>query len=68
PMALAGGGSFHTLEPSGHTYTNMAVIGQFLDVSITARPLKEGTWRIAVVRRSASPSTDIAIANPAAFC
>jgi RNA 3'-terminal phosphate cyclase (ATP) len=68
PMALAGGGSFHTLEPSGHTDTNMAVIGQFLDVSITARPLKEGTWRIAVVRRPASPSTDIAIANPAAFC
>jgi hypothetical protein len=46
----------------------MAVIGQFLDVSITARPFKEGAWRISVMRRPASPSTDIAIANPAAFC
>ncbi|MFO7496693.1 MAG: RNA 3'-terminal phosphate cyclase, partial [Desulfobacterales bacterium] len=55
PMALARGGSFHTLEPSGHTRTNMAVIGQFLDVAITAQPLKQGAWRIAVMPRPASP-------------
>jgi RNA 3'-terminal phosphate cyclase (ATP) len=60
PMALAGGGSFHTLEPSRHTRTNIAVIGQFLDVAITARPLAYGAWRIAVMPRPASPSTGVA--------
>jgi RNA 3'-terminal phosphate cyclase (ATP) len=58
PMALAGGGSFHTLEPSRHTRTNIAVIGHFLDVAITARPLEQGVWRIAVMPRAASPSAD----------
>jgi RNA 3'-terminal phosphate cyclase (ATP) len=60
PMALAGGGSFHTLEPSRHTRTNIAVIGQFLDVAITARPLEHGAWCIAVRPRPASPSTGVA--------
>jgi RNA 3'-terminal phosphate cyclase (ATP) len=60
PMALAGGGSFHTLEPSRHTRTNINVIGQFLDVAITARPLEHGAWRIAVMPRPASPSTGVA--------
>ncbi|MFY9943051.1 MAG: hypothetical protein WAK57_12825, partial [Desulfobacterales bacterium] len=60
PMALGGGGSFHTLEPSRHTRTNIAVIGQFLDVAITVRPLEHGAWRIAVMPRPASPSTGVA--------
>lgn len=32
PMALAGGGSFTTLEPSSHFTTNASVIAQFLPV------------------------------------
>lgn len=32
PMALAGGGVFHTLAISNHTQTNMALIEQFLPV------------------------------------
>lgn len=51
PLALARGGGFHTLPPSRHTHTNMAVIRQFLDVSITARPVAENKWRIDVAGR-----------------
>ena len=60
PMALASGGSFHTLEPSRHTRTNIAVIGHFLGIAITARPLEQGVWCIAVTPGSASPSADVA--------
>jgi len=60
PMALASGGSFHTLEPSRHTRTNIAVIGHFLGVAITARPLEKGAWCIAVTPGSASPSANVA--------
>ncbi|MGD8542708.1 MAG: RNA 3'-terminal phosphate cyclase [Desulfobacteraceae bacterium] len=60
PMALAGGGSFHTLEPSRHTRTNIAVIGHFLGAAITARPLEQGAWQIAVTPGPAFPSADTA--------
>ena len=60
PMALAGGGSFRTLEPSRHTRTNIAVIGHFLGVAISARPLERGAWQIAVAPGPASPSADLA--------
>ena len=32
PLALAGGGSFRTLAPSGHTRTDAQVVERFLDV------------------------------------
>ena len=34
PMALAGGGTFRTVEPTAHTRTNALVIQQFVDVPI----------------------------------
>ncbi len=46
PLALAGGGSFVTLEPSLHTRTNLAVIQQFLDLEAVVEPLGAGRWRI----------------------
>jgi RNA 3'-terminal phosphate cyclase (ATP) len=35
PLALAGGGSFRTTEPSLHTRTNAEVIGMFLPVGVS---------------------------------
>ena len=48
PMALAGGGSFRTLPPSGHTQTNAGVIRRFLDVPIAVDAEAEGTYRITI--------------------
>jgi RNA 3'-terminal phosphate cyclase (ATP) len=48
PMALAGEGSFATLEPSSHTCTNMDVIGLFLPVRIELDRRKKDLWRIEV--------------------
>lgn len=47
PMALAGGGSFSTVEPTDHTLTNIAVIHRFLPVRIQVEPLGQGRARIA---------------------
>lgn len=38
PLALAGGGSFVTTEPTGHTRTNMEVIGRFLGTRFRVEP------------------------------
>jgi RNA 3'-terminal phosphate cyclase (ATP) len=48
PMALAGEGSFTTLEPSSHTRTNMDVIGLFLPVRFEVERRKKDLWRIEV--------------------
>ena len=48
PMALAGEGSFTTLEPSSHTRTNMQVIGLFLAVRFEVERRKKDLWRIEV--------------------
>jgi RNA 3'-terminal phosphate cyclase (ATP) len=48
PMALAGGGSFRTLSPSGHTQTNASVIRRFLDVPIAIDAEAEDTYRITI--------------------
>jgi RNA 3'-terminal phosphate cyclase (ATP) len=48
PMALAGGGSFRTLTPSGHTLTNASVVRQFLDVPIVIEAEAPGVCRITV--------------------
>ena len=46
PMALAGGGVFHTLAISDHTSTNMALIEQFLPVKFTVEELEPGVKQI----------------------
>lgn len=38
PLALAGGGRFRTVPPSGHTRSQAEIIGRFLDVSIEIAP------------------------------
>jgi RNA 3'-terminal phosphate cyclase (ATP) len=50
PMALAGGGVFRTLAPSGHTTTNADVIGRFLDVPIRIEHEAGPVYRVAVGR------------------
>jgi RNA 3'-terminal phosphate cyclase (ATP) len=50
PLALSGGGSYLTVEPSLHTTTNIEVIKKFLDVEITAEPVSESAWKIEVRR------------------
>ncbi len=42
PLALAGAGRYLTVKPSSHTLTNMAVIGQFLDVPLECRRESRG--------------------------
>jgi RNA 3'-terminal phosphate cyclase (ATP) len=46
PLVLAGGGSFHTLEPSRHTLTNASVIRRFVDTSIEIDQVDKGVWRV----------------------
>jgi RNA 3'-terminal phosphate cyclase (ATP) len=46
PVALAGAGSFTTLEPSGHTRTNIEVIRQFLDVRFALEQTAPDLWRV----------------------
>jgi RNA 3'-terminal phosphate cyclase (ATP) len=45
PMALGSGGRFRTLEPSGHTRTNIDTIRRFLDVEIAVEPV-QGAFEI----------------------
>ena len=51
PMALAGGGSFRTTEPSLHSTTNAAIIQRFLPVEITFTQEAEKVWRVVVGRK-----------------
>ena len=48
PMALGGGGSFRTLEPTSHTVTNADVIRQFLDVPIRIEQESNDAYRVTV--------------------
>jgi len=48
PLALAGGGRFKTLALSSHSRTNIAVIGAFLDVPISARALAPDQWMVEI--------------------
>lgn len=48
PMAMAGAGSFRTLEPTPHTRTNAQVIQRFLDVPIELSPSDDGRWTVVV--------------------
>lgn len=51
PLVLGAGGSFVTGPISGHTETNIATIGRFVDASITVERLDLGRNRIVVGRR-----------------
>jgi len=51
PMALCGGGSFRTTEPSLHSTTNAAVIQQFLPVTITFEKRSDQVWKVAFDER-----------------
>jgi RNA 3'-terminal phosphate cyclase (ATP) len=48
PMALGRGGSFVTGELSGHTRTNIEIIGKFIDAGIACDALDRNLWRIRV--------------------
>jgi RNA 3'-terminal phosphate cyclase (ATP) len=48
PLAIAGGGSYLTGQPSLHTTTNIEVIKKFLGVDITVNQVSERTWKIEV--------------------
>lgn len=47
PMALAGGGVFHTLAITNHTRTNIALIEQFLPVRFTVEELVAGVKAVS---------------------
>jgi RNA 3'-terminal phosphate cyclase (ATP) len=46
PMALAGGGSFRTIEPSSHTRTQMELLERVLGTKITAAERGDGVFEI----------------------
>jgi RNA 3'-terminal phosphate cyclase (ATP) len=55
PLALAAGGRFSALTPSGHTETNAAVIRRFLAVDYEAVELGAERWSISLRLRSPHP-------------
>ncbi len=48
PMALAGGGSFRTTQPSLHTTTNAEVIQRFVTIPIRTEQESDLAWRVTV--------------------
>jgi RNA 3'-terminal phosphate cyclase (ATP) len=51
PFALAGGGSFVTIEPTRHTWTTIDVVHAFLpELRIDARDNGDRTWTVSVRR------------------
>ncbi len=46
PLAIAGGGRFRTLAPSSHTTTNIATLGNFLEVEVKAEELGPDVWEV----------------------
>jgi RNA 3'-terminal phosphate cyclase (ATP) len=48
PLALAGGGSYTTGQPSLHTTTNIEVIKMFLDVRIKTKQTDGDVWKVEV--------------------
>lgn len=51
PFAMAGGGTFTTLEPSPHALTNAEVIERFLPIAIVFEPGPGRAWTTAVSLR-----------------
>ena len=52
PLALAAGGRFSTLPPSGHTQTNAAVIQRFLPVDYEANEIAPRRWSLRLQPRA----------------
>lgn len=48
PFAMAGGGTFTTVEPNAHAQTNADVIERFLPVTITFTPGPGRAWTVGV--------------------
>ncbi len=48
PMAMAGGGKFHTLSPTKHTTTNIDIIKMFQDVDIELIEYDKNLWEIEI--------------------
>ena len=60
PMALAGGGSFTTMQPTSHSLTNISVIEQFLPVKFVVKQVEgaRGLWQMGVTERGAESKGD----------
>lgn len=54
PLAIAAGGVFGTVEPTGHTRTNADIIHTFLGPRILLQPVDPVRWKIEVHTSSAS--------------
>lgn len=48
PIALAGGGIFRTMAPSGHTRTNADIIQMFLPVTIRFEAESDAAWTVRI--------------------
>jgi RNA 3'-terminal phosphate cyclase (ATP) len=48
PLAISGGGSYLTGQPSLHTTTNVEIVKKFLGVAIEVTPESERTWKIEI--------------------
>ena len=48
PLAMAGGGSFRTGAPTGHTTTNAEVIRKFLRVDVAIVREDKKVWKVEV--------------------
>ena len=48
PLAVAGAGSFVTLQPSSHLTTNAAVVERFLEVKVELEGIGPDRWRVSV--------------------
>ena len=47
PFALAGGGSYVTMEPTPHTTTNIEVVKKFLAVQVSCEQVSQEQWKIS---------------------
>lgn len=52
PLALAGGGSFRTVEPTAHTMTQIDVLHAFLpEIEVKTQPDGRGAWIVSLAPR-----------------
>jgi RNA 3'-terminal phosphate cyclase (ATP) len=54
PLALARGGTFHTIAPTPHTITNAEVIRQFLGTPVAIDAGPDSTWQVRIEGRDKS--------------
>jgi len=50
PLAIAGAGSYRTVQPTRHTLTNVEVVRKFLDVEIAIAQEGQALWTISLDR------------------